>query len=477
MSLLDAFANTIEERLAPSVERHYVDFDNFYPQFVESTSGGVVRSGIARENSTNDWVFIKVFEASRVSGAYGYRSVDPGDLSFGDNNDNFTVFKATRTHQGLSEMTAPQWDRRTVKLHEGFGNFTFPLEMQRASQFPSAVEDMIDLLIQQAARRPALGRINAFWALGPNGEIGTFTSLSSSEDITSSGVTVTLATGRPRMLAEGQTVDIYEGATISAATRMTSDTNPAIIDRLDPVRKTLTLKAATTINLTASTTYTICPHRVNEDTTYMGPTAWQTWIVTGGTISRFALNTDRHPRYRSVKETESGALHGPMLNKYVGGVLQGFGRQYFDVLVTTEGVLLAALDNYEGLGRYEISKALNPTAGFSGYRYMYDGQAIEIMTSPCCPEGVVRLAKGRGNIKRYKPPNVPGTGRKAGFSQEIEFLGPWLGYNGIFVPLTDTSTGLPTQHKAAPYVDLHEFCPDFFPVVEINGLSESIYTG
>lgn len=480
-SLLDTIDTIIKEEVESGINESLPDLDPVF-QYIKNTSMGVQRSGLGREGAiggsgSNKWGFKKVW-GNGLSGAFSYRSTGVGTtITFDGSSDPFTMYGAGSSWQSASEMPGPGFVVQSIFLKEGYGNFTFPSDLLLTDRFDSAIGSVIDELLKGTVKRVALGMQHAFWRPSTDGRVVVATSPASSEDPDTTATSAyTLTSGRIRSLYPGLTLDVYV-TSISTANRKTTDTAPVIVASVDYLAKTFTLMAAASLNLVVSTSYIFAPHRVNSNTTYLGPSGIEDWTTNPTTL--FGLTLATYPQFRSLKGTESSALSDTILNKYVGGMRDAYGSKIVDSLLTTEGVLLGYLDNIDGLGQYQRNaQVLKPQAGFSGFGYQYDGNSIEFMTSPAIPSGVLYGQKlGGGNIKRYVPPKTPKTGSNGQFGGEVEFFGPVVGASSIFMPVNAATTAAITNMVQAPFRCYHEFTPDVLQGIRITGLTESIQTG
>jgi hypothetical protein len=221
---------------------------------------------------------------------------------------------------------------------------------------------------------------------------------------------------------------------------------------------------------------------VTSNTIYKGPYGLGDWIKSSGTLfgnptgSTGAIDLTYYPQFKSLVK----AVNGPLTEQELNADVATFYDVYdavLDTIVTTLGVTINYLAQPSlGAGRQTYLRQGQPLDYESGFRevgYTYEGKEFTWYTSRFAPAGRLRVIKlGEGNIKRYVPPPLPRAGKEGGFPQEVEFVGPALGYNGIFVPVRDTNGNI-VRMVQAPFDLLYQIAPDDVRSIELTGLDEA----
>lgn len=113
-------------------------------------------------------------------------------------------------------------------------------------------------------------------------------------------------------------------------------------------------------------------------------------------------------------------------------------------------------------------------------RFVYDGRDYILETSRSCHEGTVWGLKTRDkNWKMYVPPRLRDAGTHELLRDAVEFLGPAMGYNSIFIPVNSpvSPVASPTNFRRMPFIFPHQFFPDQLPGVKLQYVQSATALG
>jgi hypothetical protein len=204
--------------------------------------------------------------------------------------------------------------------------------------------------------------------------------------------------------------------------------------------------------------------------------------ILGGTSGSEALDVDTYSQFRSLVQDVSGPLTDDVLNKYVGNYLDSYPGLNLDTIITTNGVTQKYLQQfglYNNRNFYDKQgKSLNAKGGWSEVAYEFNGRMLRWIVDPMCAAGRLYCAKFQGgNIKRYQPPTISGSGPSsisgagAGTDGEVQFLAPLGGHTGVFM-LGRTSGGAVMDVLEAPFHQYNMIAPIDPRGIKLTGLTE-----
>ena len=201
--------------------------------------------------------------------------------------------------------------------------------------------------------------------------------------------------------------------------------------------------------------------------------------ILGGTSGSEALDVDTYSQFRSLVADISGPLTDDILNKYVGNYLDSYPGLGLDTIITTNGVTQKYLQQfglYNNRNFYERQgKSLNAKGGWSEIGYEFNGRMMRWIVDPMCAAGRLYCAKFQGgNIKRYQPPTISGSGPisgGAGTDGEVQFLAPLGGHTGVFM-LGRTTNGAVMDVLEAPFHQYNMIAPIDPRGIKLTGLTE-----
>ena len=182
------------------------------------------------------------------------------------------------------------------------------------------------------------------------------------------------------------------------------------------------------------------------------------------------------PQFTSYVAAVSAVITENSLNAYVGKFEEAYDCE-LDTILTTPGVTIKYLEQpHEGASRQTYMRqgtTLNFASGFADVSYAYEGRTMTWHATRWVTQGQLYVLKLQGsNIKRYVPPALPQAGSKSGFAQEVEFIGPAIGYNGIFVPVQDSSANI-IRMVQAPFDMLYQIAPDDVRSIKLTSITEA----
>lgn len=465
-TLMETVQEIILEEIDQGITESLPELDPVFTQVVRSAVG-VRRDGIGR-----DWKVKHTFNGS-ICGAVSWHSPQGETVTMDGSHDGdgFTLFGDGHTWQGIGEMPGAGIIQKVIQLVQGRTNFPVPMELMRSDLLSASTGSAVAQIIKGFAKRYNLAGIHCFWKEDTNNVIGTITP-TGNITTASTGQVYTLTAGRIRSFFPGLLLDPYQSNSIIG-----SVDNPVAVTAVDYLAKKITIRTVTGTRAVGTTSTDFKPHNVDSQS----PAGLIDWVKSSGTLFNNALSLTKYPQFRSIVDSGfSGALESENLNKVIGGFVDAYGTE-LDTIVTTAGTMLGFIQNMEStqqLIRYNVQgKAINVTAGFQPFGYVYDGRTFQFLTSPNCQIGNVWVLKLRGgNIRKYVPPRLPGSKSDGRFSGEIEFVAPLWGSSTIFAPLHDTN-GKQTNMLQAPGYSYMEFTPQFPQAIRASTFGENVYTG
>ena len=325
--------------------------------------------------------------------------------------------------------------------------------------------------------------------------------------------TVGGAAGQIRRLYDGQRVDIYyenTTATPDQFDRLNAVDQPVFVDNVDPLRDSfhLKIKNGSALVLADTRTHYLVPRKSSPSgsaTVNTGASGLVDWIkgtgslgvaVTAGSgLGSAALTLERVPQLRSYLATVSANLSELTLMQYLARCAMALGNLWtVDTLVSTPGVWVGFFDEMDApisttsatteyvSPSYSVNRPYDQPFRIAGglakkMTFTYDGRTYVLTSSPFCHAGVCWGLKTRDqNFKMYVPPRIRDTGTHELFSDAVEFIGPLLGYDSIFIPVSSAvaPVGAVTNFRQMPFDLPHEFWPDTIPGMKLSSITESI---
>ena len=204
-----------------------------------------------------------------------------------------------------------------------------------------------------------------------------------------------------------------------------------------------------------------------------------TGYILGGASGGEALDVDTFSQFRSSVTAVNGPLTDDILNKYIGNYMDAYPGLTLDTIITTNGVTQKYLQQfglYNNRNFYDRQgKSMNAKGGWSEVSYEFNGRTLRWIVDPLCASGRLYCCKfGGGNIKRYQPPSISGSGPISGGSGtdgEVQFLAPLGGHTGVFM-LARTSGGAVMDVLEAPFHQYNMICPIDPRGIKCTGLTE-----
>lgn len=488
-TLGQALSATVLEIINPTVRDVQPGLDTFYSGLAQSFE--VTRDGIGR-----DWRVIHTFTEG-LHGAVKWAG-DTTSLSGvgGPQPSQWTGSHIVNPAQpeefpGWDESTNPGFYTCDVTLARMMVNAFLPLEYFISDSLPASLGSNIRRLMEAFAKNINLAELHSFYATDSFKTIGTIGAVVS-EDSVATGVGVyEIKNQSIRGLYPGLHVDVYgtTGATLKNSGRYvvvdgvrylpsTGDTGSGEIQLRNKDGSAITgdFIAGDLI--------------VRAGSISKGPLGPEQWLINTGTV--FGLNVATYQQHKSLVDAASGAITSTYLNQLASRFKKAYGTSNLgDTLLTSDGVINAIMENFEGFSTYERQgSALNVMMGndFEDGKglFAFRGTKRQWFTSDFMPSTSLmdttpytggRLwwfkAKG-GNIKRYTPPMVPFTktaGQFSAFGSEVQFIAGITGPQNIFKPAPGP-TGKTSTLMEAPGFHYVAIMPEFLPGIRITGITE-----
>lgn len=453
------------------------------------TSEGVVAGGGRVGTTTGGFTVIHTF-ATGVAGAFknlpagGDNDIDP------DITGQSIMYSPSVTFPSATDAVAPGYVQKTITLIEGLGVFALPLHLIMAEQLDATIAKPVSLTIKGTAKNVAQSEANNFYATdGQNAALCTFVQDIEAEanssvsmgnaNATDDEVTITFGTpadviGRVGRFYPGMTCDIWKSD--FTAKRVTGK---LIVTNVDYVDRTVQLVSLDGTNLKTMTSedndvLTLWDSAITGNSASYGPSGIDKWTVNDSS-SIFGINQTTHSQFNSVVTAVNNVLDQAVLDTNIGAFYDAYSDMCdLDSMITTAGVINNYIENTDGLWRYERHNtgALKLKEGWTSFDYTYQGRNFELLQSRYVTNGVLYACKlAEQNLKRYVPPRIPGAGKRSEFAPEIQWLGPIVGSNSIFLPSRNTSAKL-TRFVEAPFFCQREVAPEQLQGVKLTGLTE-----
>lgn len=482
--MADLISEAIRETISDGIRDISPEIDPVSRKIV-TTSANVTGSGV--NGLGRDWKVKHVFCTSDAGGHMWRSALGSSNIT----DQKFAAYvnssgtAGARNFLALSEVTAPNFVTRTLQLKQGIGAIPMPLTVLQANQLDATVGDIVKKTIQGAARRCAFAPIHSLWKLNSTNNAVVSIYPDDGTDIGTTEVLFSVTAGRIGLLRRGQMFTVFANGSATSATGSAK----VVVNSVDYKKKRVGLVKlhSDDVSISAATTYDLVPYsneftltgNTAETAQLVSPSGWIDWMKDGteSDVNVFGISTTAYPEFKSFKADAGGkALSSTILNSEFGGFMDAF-QVKLDTFLTTEGVVLGALENVEDTGaliRYDVQgTALDVVQGFDRFAYAYNGSTIKVRTSPYCPTGVGLGLKLENNIKKYVPPKLPGSKSGQSFDGEIEFVAPVWGGSGIWWPAPGSNSG-PSDVVLAHYMQHCEFAPEEVRGIRISNLAEQI---
>jgi len=466
------------EDFAPGVRTALLELDKTFANFRDTSMG--VRS----ENMGRDWKVKHTFLTSLAGKLRAYTNMGESDIYGAGTDPVIRVNGATpATWPGLDGQPLPGYVQREISLKRWKGNTFIPSQYLRADQLDSVIADAVANIIKQTALMVATWKANCFFSADKYHALGTVGVVDSGGGTGTHTVTITIDTNnRIRKFQPGLEVDIiYDNSGVTK--RNTNGT--LVVTTVDPISNQVTIAhakgsgtnfgsqvaATDVIVLTDSVTGTWASPTVG------GPSRFDEFFVNSGTLFGGTIDLAVYPQFKSIIVSNLGsALTEADLRKYVGAYLDIFGPSKApDTLLTTQGVLNAYVAETDDMWMYGIQgQPLRKEGGFELGSYDYDGKRLAWKVSPLVEKGRLYGVRMANNFRRYVPPRLPKAGGNKFFNQDIEFLAPLGGLNGIWMFVTYNNSI--TDWTQAPFECCEEYAPEILQGVKISGITEEYAT-
>lgn len=467
----DAITKIWVEDLAPGVKTALLKLDKTFANIRDSATATSANMG-------RDWKVKHTYVTSLAGKIVAYNTTGEGAI-YGAGTDPVIRVNGTApaTFPTLDGTPQPGYMQTELTLARWKGNTFLPSQYLRADQLESLIDSPVGTILKQTALGIATVKANQFFATDSFrsfGSIGAITGThaggteGNTDDVT---VKFTLGTAdRIRKFQPGLEVDIYDA---TGATKRNGN-GACYVKVVDPINNEVTIShsdgAAVFSSQCVATDIVVL-----KDSKAAGPAAMDDFLLASGTISPLSLSVDTNPTFKSVVVANlGGALTEADLRKYVGGFIDIYGTSMApDTLLTTQGVLNAYVAETDDMWQFGIQgQPLRKEGGFELGGYNYDGTSMKFQISPLMKKGNLRGVRLANNWKRYVPPRLPKAGSNKFFNNDIEFVAPLGGAQGIwlFVTYNDQIT----DWSQAPYECVEQYAPEQIQGIKIGGITEEI---
>lgn len=499
-TITDAVANTLEQKILPTITESLWELDPVYPLIQRSSTNVVRNRGIGQ-----GWTVLKTWD-SGVAGGAKFTSAQGGNVVSGPNN--FNVYDTPQTFQAVDETSSPAFMQSQVTLIEHRGNFYLPHQILRADKLNASIGSVVASNLKGMGRLLAHQEAAVFYSssasTGELADIGDTDANVSNKTTPTADTSAMLfdldgtdASGRIHRMAQGMLIDLYD----STGTTKRNQGFNLHIDNVDPLDETVTIRRVdggefqTDTVLGGGVTYAGSGGDndiiVIKDSVNVAPKGLESWIADGSTVTSFyGIDVRNFGQFKSyVPSSISAALTENTLNKHFAMFFESFPGRKLDTALTTMGVLIGFIDNLDSgaqagsnaaSGRYRYDRngmPLTIEAGWESFNYRFASRSVEIFTSTYAKKKTLYAGRIRGGgLTRYVPPAIPGAKVDSRFGAEVEFvasIGGTGGMGGIFKHAHST-TGATTDFVEAPFVRQWNVMPDQPNWMKLTGITEVI---
>lgn len=487
-TLLAAVADYLRETIEPGIKDVLPRLDSVTTQLTRTGSG------VKRVDGAN---FGRAFEVRHtyegaLAGTHEWYSPLGSDVttSGATTTGAFNVFGTGSGWPGIADMAGGNAIQRTIKLTQGRGSLPVPLQLLLADKLDASVASILGVLVRSGAKRFGLAGVHTFWKLDAYNTIGTFVSdgTTLTTTLATGSQTVAIATGRIRSFYRGLFVNLFTDSAGAPDQQIGGSAKFAIFSVNYRTQQIKIACVSGSQALTITNTFHVVPRHSSDTTattaagtaesTINAPEGLVDWHKATGTLFNATIDLAKYHEFTSTVDTSySGPLTSTVLNEQVGGITEAYDVD-LDTLVTTQGTILAFLENLEStqqLLRYDAQgSATSVKAGFMPFKYIFNGRELRVMTSRNCPKGTVWVLKLKdGNYKKYVPPKWDKTGMRTEYTEEVQFVGQRLGYTTDIIPTGGTHTDV----LAMPYIQHLQMAPTNCQAVKLGTFDETIYQG
>lgn len=483
-NVVDSLEDVVREELSPGIDESLPDTSGVFRD-IRGTSMGVNR----RDSIGRDFYVKHNFTAS-LAGAFQWKS-----SSYGSAVNAYVappvVWGTPQAFPSSTESANMGVVQRELQLVQGSGNFFLPIQLFQLDQLDAATIKYVGENIRQCAKLVAHMYALSFFAVAPSST--TLKPLAvcpaDGDGLTEGGtseyvVTIDisdLSNYSIRNFYPGMPVDILDSSNSYASLLDSNDV--CFVTEVDYLNQTVTMALSTEsygFEAQVDEDDVIVAKGTASTSTGYGPSGLESWIKafsSGVTVNVFGIpvshaSSTQYPQFGSLVADVSDSLTESILNKYVGSFYDAYGKK-LDTFITRGGVVREMLDQVEDLGMFSRQgQALKFEGGWGDIGYQYNGQSFRWLLDNYVYHGYLYgLMLGGGNLSRYTPPRVPGTGTHSAFDGEIQFIANWAGSSGIFKSLHNSS-GATTELVEAPYMTLCEIAPRDVQSIKLTGLTE-----
>lgn len=481
--MLTALSDLFQQDLVPGIQVKYAEIDPVFKNVVASSET------VVQDELSKGYKAIHTF-ATSLAGATRYGS--PLGPQMATDVSTAEIISAHESYPGVSEIPLPGLANRYITVARLYGSVAMNLAMVRANKLNTTIGDYPSFVLEQTAYKMAHEAAVAYYlsddaqavtldltgagaAVSVTGRVATLTKVTANTSI--------FGSGRARRVLPGLQYDIWlADATMSVC--YTTRGWVMVDNQIDfSGQGTLTLLFQSATDAAAFYTaqgndggcdfdVALVPYSAIADRTSTGagksimPCGYQSWMRTTGTLfgtSFGDLNVASYgSMFKSKVEAVSGELTEAGLNEHMARFEEATGVK-LDTMITTNGVVVGLLDSYGADATSSIVRLnrnqgdpVKINLGMDEIAYSYNGRMFRILVSDFINSGELAILKtAGGNLIRYEPPKVDGTDASPGaaFDPRLEWLGPKVGSNTIWLPAIGP-TGANTNGVIAPFDQL-----------------------
>lgn len=462
---LTALSNAFQEKLVPGIKDLMIRNDPIFENVVDSSSR------VSKDPLSKDYRIYYSYTSS-LAGGMQFHAATAAPMRLAG-TDRANILTSLTAFPGIADSAIPSVARYSIGMTSVRGNIYLPFAATQANELNGPPLDDIPALTMKKSIEMIAHTMAVSWYATVNGGIARIntssgnitTTLSDTNVITLTSNTGDLiADGRIRCLKPGMYVDLYAN---NFGTKLNANGFCLVIGAVNNQNGTSSIKLyfesgtdATSADTEANIAgYWFCPRGAvvtTATTSSRLPCGYQSFVISSGKLFGYAgdlTDITTVPELMSVTASLSGDLTEQVLNKYISLYNDAIDGD-MDTFFTSAGVVLNLLDAPTTLNQAAYQRqgdTLKVRLGWDGLDYTYDGKKYKIYQSPYITKGhFLGLKLGGGNIKRFYPPTVPGTGTNAGFAGSVRWIGPMFGKN-IWMPTLNTDAAV-TEGMQAPYM-------------------------
>lgn len=475
-----------------------VALDPFYLNMF-TTSEGVQRTGFGRNFEVHHPLAVGVAAAVRWS-----TTPLGGTPTQSLTHPVVPVESSLVAYPTLSEMALPGTLDMKIDLARCIGNLIIPVEWTKADVLPAVSGTVLENYFQRAAKNILLAELHSFYKVQASPTTPKGIAVISAVIAEAAGTaTWVVSLGAISQFHEGMYVDVIDSAddetnhtgasvvVVDKVERVPQSGDTGGYGRISVVRVSGAddLQDVNPTDVIVRKGEFIPQADAGEAGTPAGPLGPEDWMTASAGITLFGLSTTDVPELKSIVIAVNGPFTNTVGIKAMSRYTRSLGLDNLpDTWVTSPGVTAAAVDNLEGLRRFNLGSG-GPLTFAQGYNvgavpFTYNGKNMRWFDSPYFPSYSAfsdanpvggrawALKTAEGNLRRY----VPATGRfsrpgEAPIPSEVEFMlsgGPM----GIFTPARSSSTSGIVGAYEAPFDRWMARAPMHVPAILLTGLSE-----